>query len=267
MKKLVYLISFIVAVTFSQRVLAQQSDSDQKDEASADTLRSHLQLAQTLVKQGKKDDASAILTGIIASHPNNKEAVQLWLIAIMKRSPTGEIDAIPLLDSLGKSYPANTGILFFKTFLQAEHGMNQEALVNVEKLISVQPDSAVNWILKGQILQGMDKHKEASEAFDKALKLDPSRTDVYGMKASSLIKIEKLDEALTTVNKAIELSPNDANAVYNRACIYSLSGDKKKAISDLKKAIELNPGLKKYAPTDSDLKSLYDDEGFKELTK
>jgi tetratricopeptide (TPR) repeat protein len=82
-----------------------------------------------------------------------------------------------------------------------------------------------------------------------------------------LIKIGKLNEALTTVNKAIELSPNDANAVYNRACIYSLSGDKKKAISDLKKAIELNPELKKYAPSDSDLKSLYDDEGFKELTK
>ncbi len=267
MKKLVYLISLLVAVTFGQGTLAQQAVSDQNAQASTDTLRAHLQHAQALVRQGKKDEASKILTAIMATHPNNKDAVQFWLMANMKRSPTGEVDAIQMLDSLGKFYPANTGILFFKTFLQAENGMNKEGLLNVEKLILVQPDSAVNWILKGQILQGMDKHKEASEAFGKAIKLDPSRTDVYGMNASSLIKIGKLDEAITTVNKAIELSPNDANAVYNRACIYSLSGNKKKALSDLKKAIELNPELKKYAPTDNDLKSLYDDEGFKELTK
>jgi len=267
MKNLVYLIGFLVAVTFSQRTLAQQTVSDQKNLALEDTLRVHLQQAQTLVRQGKKEEASKILTNIMATNPNNKEAVQWWLIANMKRSPSGEVDAIPMLDSLSKSYPANTGILFFKIFIQAEHGMNQEALANVEKLISVQPDSADNWILKGQILQGLEKNKEACAAFDKAIKLNPARTDVYGMKAASLIKIGKLDEALTNVNKAIELSPNDANTVYNRACIYSLSGDKKKALSDLKKAIEMNPELKKYAPTDSDLKSLYEDEEFKELTK
>jgi len=266
MKKLVYLISFLMAVSCSQRTWAQVV-SDQKNQATEDTLKAHLQKAQALVQQGKKEEASKILTNIMAIHPNNKDAVQWWLIANMKRSPTGEVDAIPMLDSLSKSYPSNTGILFFKIFIQAEHGMNQEALANVEKLIMIQPDDADNWILKGQILQGMEMYKDASTAFDKALKLNPSRSDVWGMKASSLAKAGQLNEAITIMNKGIELAPNASENFYNRACIYSLKGDKSNALADLKKAFGMNPEFKKYALTDSDLKSLYDDEEFKELTK
>jgi len=266
MKKLVYLISFLMVVAFSQRTWAQ-SVSDQKDQGIEDTLGAQLQKAQVLVQQGKKEEASKILTSIMATHPNNREAVQWWLIANMKRSPTGEVEAISMLDSLSKSYPSNTGILFFKIFIQAEHGMNQEALTNVERLISVQPDSADNWILKGQILQGLERQQDACTAFDKALKLNPSRTDVWGMKASSLSKLGQYDESLTLMNKVIELSPNAAENFYNRGCIYCLKGDKRNALVDLKKAFSMNAEFKKYALTDKDLKDLYDDKEFKELTK
>jgi len=265
MKKLIYMISFLLAVTISLSTMPQ--DVPGTNTAADDSLQFHLQKAQTLVKQGKNEEASRILTGIMATNPNNKEAVQWWLIANMKRSPTGEVDAIPMLDSLARLYPDNTGILFFKIFIQAEHGMNQEALTNVEKLIAVQPEDADNWIVKGQILQGMERHQDACTAFDKALKLNPSRTDVWGMKASSLAKTRQYTEAIIVMNKGIELAPNAPENYYNRACIYSLKGDKNNALADLKKAFSINPEFKKYALTDSDLKSLYEDEEFKELTK
>jgi tetratricopeptide (TPR) repeat protein len=265
MKKLICLLSFLLALAFSQGIVAQ--DVPGTNTAADDSLQFHLQKAQTLVKQGKKEEASGILTGIMATHPYNKEAVQWWLIANMKRSPTGEVDAIPMLDSLARMYPDNTGILFFKVFIQAENGMNQEALANVENLIKIQPDDADNWIIKGQILHALGRFQEAATAFDRSIVLNPARTDVYGMKAASLIKLGKLDDALAAVNHAIDLSPNDPSAIYNRACIYSLLGNKVNALSDLKKAIEMNPEFKKYAPNDEDLKSLYDDEEFKKLTK
>ena len=65
MEKLVYLICFLMAVSFSQRTWAQ-SVSDQKDQAIEDTLRAHLRKAQVLVQQGKKEEASKILTSIMA---------------------------------------------------------------------------------------------------------------------------------------------------------------------------------------------------------
>jgi tetratricopeptide (TPR) repeat protein len=266
MKKLIYPISFLLAVVFSQGTFTQ-SVSGQNDRANIDTLATHLQKTQVLVKQGKKDEASIILTNIMATHPDNKDAVQWWLITNMKRSPTGEVDAIPMLDSLCKSYPSNTGILFFKIFIQAEHGMNKEALANIERLILLQPDSADNWILKGQILQGLNKHKDACTAFDKAIKLNPSRADVYGMKASSLSKSGQYEESITLMNKVIENSPDVAENYYNRGCIYCLKGDKGNALADLKKAFSLNEELKKYALTDKDLKKLFNDKEFIELTK
>ena len=266
MKKQIYLISFLIFVTFSQ-ITISQSLHNQDIHITLDSLAFQINKAKVLIQQGKKEDASRILTNIMGSYPNNKEAVQWWLIANMKRSPTGEVEAIPMLDSLSKTYPSNTGILYFKIFIQAENGMNQEALTNTEKLIKIQPDSADNWILKGQILQGLDKHQDACKAFDKALILNSSRTDVWGMKASSLSKLGQYKESLALMNKIIEIYPNSAENYYNRGCIYCLIGDNKKALIDLKTAFNMNVELKKNALTDKDLKKLYDNKEFKELTK
>jgi len=85
MKKLIYLLIFLLAILVSQGTLAQ--DVPAKNTADTDSLQFHLLKAQTFVKQGKKEKAFKILTSIIATHPNNKE-VHWWLIANMKMSPT-----------------------------------------------------------------------------------------------------------------------------------------------------------------------------------
>lgn len=160
MKKLIILLILILAVTFVQRATAQE------------TIKEELHKAQNLVKQGQGAEASAILVKIMQNQPDNKEAVQWLLIANMKRSPTGEMDAVVQLDSLGHIYQNNTGILFFKTFILAEYGRNEEALAGFENLIKLQPDSAVNWIGKGQVLSTLKRHQEALLAFEKATSLD-----------------------------------------------------------------------------------------------
>ena len=265
MKRLIYLISFLLVFTFDQKTVAQ--DVPGSNAAADDSLQFHLQKAQTLVKQGKTEEASSILTDIMATHSYNKEAVQWWLIANMKRSPTGEVEAISLLDSLAIIYPSNNALLFWKIFIQAEHGMNNEALENVEKLLKVQPGDNECWIAQGQILQALGRFTEASASFERAIELNPSRTDVYGMRATSLARAGQLPEALAATNKAIDLAPGSPENYYNRACIYSISGDSNNALIDLKKALQMNPEFKTYAVSDPDLKALYDLEEFKALTK
>ncbi len=142
-----------------------------------DSVKALMIKATGLIQSGKTKEASEILINIMEHHPNNKEAVQYWLIANMKRTPDGEKDAILTLDSLGQIYPQNSGIVFFKTFIQAEYGQNEEALAGVEKLIALQPDTADNWILKGQMLSAMNKHQDAIDAFDKATLLNPKQPD------------------------------------------------------------------------------------------
>lgn len=255
MKRLIFLLITVMALIFCYRSEAQTS-----------TLKEELNKAQNLAKQGNVEEASKIYTGIMADYPDDKEAVQGWLMINMKRSPTGEEDAIKQLEELERSYPDNTGILFFKSFIQAEYKHYEEALAGIEKLITLQPDIADNWIMKGQVLSSQDKNEEALKAFEKATSLDPERYDVLGMQADVLSKIGRYDDAISTYNKAVALSPDNAVTIYNRGCTYCRKGDKVNAITDLKRAVSLNPQLKRYAAQDEDFKSLWDDEDFKTIT-
>jgi tetratricopeptide (TPR) repeat protein len=202
-----------------------------KSEAQTSTVKEELAKAQTLAKHGNTDEASKIYTGIMANYPDNREAVQSWVMINMKRSPTGEEEMIGQLEGLEKLYPKNTAILFFKAYVQGEYKHYDESLATTEKLITMQPDSASNWGIKGQLLASMKKY----------------------------------EEAISSYNSAIQLDPNQAEYIYNRGCAYCLKGDKANALADLKKAISLSSQLKEWAPKDEDFKSLWDDEDFKNL--
>ena len=258
MKKIIFL--FMAVTIFSLTTWSQES-------LKSDTLLSKLAKARELLMQGKNSEISQICLDIIKNHPDNKSAVQWWVIANMERSPDGEQKMESKLDSLGKVFPANTGIIFFKAFVQAEYGKNEEALSGFEKLVTLQPDSSVNWIGKGQISGALNRHEQAVAAFDKAIKLDPKRFDVYNMKAIELIRLGKYDEAIASLTKGIEIAPEFPVNFYNRACVYSLKGDKAHALADLRQAFSMNPEFRQQAPKDEDLKSLWEDEEFKNLLK
>src|SRR4030042_2707442 len=265
MKKLIFLLILLLAVVLGQKSEAQEI-TGQEALAKRDSVNADLKKAQSLAMQGNIEEASKIYTRIMENEPDNREAVQGWLIANMKRTPTGEEDAIKQLEELGRLYPKNTGLIFFKSFLETEWGHEEEALKDIDKLIKIQPDTALNYILKGQTLYAMEKYEEAFISFDRATSLDTKRPDVWGMKASALAKTGKFDDAIVAINKGIELAPNDPTNIYNRACIYCFIGDKVNALSDLKKAISMDPSFKEYARKDEDFKSLYDDEDFNKLT-
>jgi tetratricopeptide (TPR) repeat protein len=266
-KHLLELIAVILLTTISTIGLSAQENMDQQKQPNADTLKVHLAKAQSLVKQGKKAEASGIYNYIMLNYPDNKECVQRWLVINMKRTPTGEVEAIKQLEDLQKLYPKNTGILFYKFFIEAEYKKNDEALKDCDLLIKLQPDTAINYIGKGQVLAAMKNYKEACKAFDKATKLNPGRFDTWVMKAGAQEKAGKLNDAIASINKAIEMKPEYPANYYNRACFYCLKGDKTKTMSDLKKAIDMNPIFKQTASKDEDFMILYADADFKKLVE
>lgn len=221
MKRLIFLLIPIMAFVLSY-----------KSEAQSSSVKEELAKAQTLAKQGNTEEASKIYTSLMESYPDNREVVQGWIMANMKRTPTGEEEMIGQLEGLEKSYPKNTAILFFKAYVQGEYKHYDESLATTEKLVTMQPDSAANWGFKGQLLASMNRYEEAISSYDRAIQLDPDQ----------------------------------AEYIYNRGCANCRKGDKVNALADLKKAISLSPELKAYAPKDQDFKSLWDDEDFKKLT-
>lgn len=143
MKKLIPFLLALIALTFNSTVNAQNNREQQNTES--DSTKQMIQKAQDLLKQGNTEEASKIYVNIIGSQPDNKEAVQGWLFANMKRAPSGKEDAIKLLEELGKSYPDNSAIVFFKAFIEAEYGHNDEALASINKAFEIEPGQAVNF--------------------------------------------------------------------------------------------------------------------------
>src|SRR5512136_1905284 len=99
MKRLVLFLVPVVALFSSYR-----------SEGQTPTIKAELEKAQSLAKQGNTIEASKVYTEIMGKYPDNREAVQGWLMINMKRIPTGEEDAIKQLEELEKSYPDNIAI-------------------------------------------------------------------------------------------------------------------------------------------------------------
>ncbi|HLP73909.1 MAG TPA: tetratricopeptide repeat protein [Bacteroidales bacterium] len=255
MKKLKVLVGIVIAGLISLSS-AGQTGSVQED----------LTKAQALYKEGKAEEATRIYLDLMGKYPRNREAVQGWLIVNMKRSSTGELDAVKQLEELEKTYPENTGILFYKTFIQAEYDQVDDMLKNSEKLVNVEPQDGLNWLMRGQVLEAVDRNDEALSAYRKSTDLSPENPDSWQIKAGLLSKTGKFDEAISDYDRAIELSPEQPFFIYNRGCCYSLKGNKEKALADLQKAVTIRPDLKAHAIKDADFKSLWDDPDFKKIT-
>ena len=254
MKTSNFLLAVATAVLCSYNLQGQESN-----------VKDDLNKAQDCIKQGNTAEASQAYLDIMGKYPNNRDAVQGWLMINMKRSQTGEEEAITQLEELEKTYPENTGILFFKAFIQDEYKHYDDALETTDKLIVLEPGDAVNWLLRGQVMESVGRNDEALEAYEKSTSLDPNNADAWQIKAGLLAKTNKLDEAIFSFNKAIELIPDQPVFVYNRGCVYCRKGDKANALADLEKAVSMNPQFKSYAPKDEDFKSLWEDEDFKKV--
>jgi formylglycine-generating enzyme required for sulfatase activity len=255
MKKLIFLLIPVMALVLNCRSVAQDS-----------AVKEDLARAQTLAQQGKPEEASKIYTDLMKSRPDNKEAVQGWIMVNMKRTPTGEEEIIGQLEGLEKMYPENTAILFFKAYVQSEYKHYDDALATLEKLTTIQPDSALNWLLKGQILEELNKSEPALNAYTRATQLDSTNADAWQDRAGLLAKTNKLDDAIYSYTRAIQQAPAIGVFVYNRGCAYCRKGDKVNALADLKKSISLSPPLKASACRDEDFKNLWDDKDFKKMT-
>jgi len=258
-------ISCFLAAAFNYKSVAQPVSDQEEWTTGQDTLRASLTKAQSLMQQGNSEEALKIYTRLLETCPDSKEAVQGWIM-VNAQHMQGPEEMSESLVQLQELYPANTGILFFKAFIEASTGKNEAALKDIDALIQLQPDTALHYILKGQVLGAQENYSEASEAFEIAISLDPSRPDVWGMKAAALAKSGRFEEAFASINKGMELAPNDPVNIYNRACIYALKGDKANALADLEESISMNPRFKFQAVKDEDFKSLYEDEDFMRLT-
>jgi tetratricopeptide (TPR) repeat protein len=126
-------------------------------------------------------------------------------------------EAVPYLESLTKSAPANANVLYNLGIAYNELGQFDEAIIRLKRAVQLAPAHAHAWVGIGNAYHRMRKQEQALDAFEQAVKADPNdgytRRNLGGM----LIGFNRIDEALAHLRIALKLMPDDPQSIFGLA--------------------------------------------------
>jgi tetratricopeptide (TPR) repeat protein len=126
-----------------------------------------------------------------------------------------------------------------------QKGQYDKAISDFNKVIEINPKYATAYTNRGAVYVGKGQYDKAISDFNKAIEINPRDADAYLNRGVAYVGKGQCDKAISDFNKAIEINPRDADAYYSRGQAYLIAkGEFDRAISDYNKAIEINP---KYA--------------------
>jgi tetratricopeptide (TPR) repeat protein len=126
-------------------------------------------------------------------------------------------EAVPYLESLTKSAPANAAVLYNLGIAYSELGQFDEAVIRLKRTVQLDPAHAHAWVGIGNAYHRMRKPELALEAFEKAVEADPNdgytRRNLGGM----LIGFRRIADAVVHLRHALALMPDDPQAIFGLA--------------------------------------------------
>jgi len=146
-----------------------------------------------------------------------------------------------LQNNLQEKDPEYYSKLMLRANLKLVVGSFNEALADLNKALSIEPNNAFALASSGEIKRLQGKPDEALADLNKALSIEPN--NAFALARGGEIKRfqGKPDEALADLNKALSIEPNNAFALASRGEIKRLQGKLDEALVDLNKALLLNP--------------------------
>lgn len=213
-------------------------------------LEEKLDLADSLLKQGKYGEAIDLLENINGMHPqeesvllrlawgswdsgDKKHSIHYWeilldrelqrriftgfaydeLVRIYKQEgQTGEL--VALCEKAARIQPQDVGLLeeLGKAYLLS--GQNDKACNTFRKLTSLEDDNPAFYCRLGESLMAAGQHDAAEEAYQQAGRIDPDEADRYLFHAVDLYLREgHFDAAKRLLEKCLEIAPS--NSLYH----------------------------------------------------
>jgi tetratricopeptide (TPR) repeat protein len=152
-------------------------------------------------------------------------------------------DALPEFNKALEVNPKNSEAFRGMVFCIYYAGKEKEAFEMVDAAITKDPQSSINYYIKGVLNNNKGKYSRAIENFDKALSLTAgiNEFNIYLNRGVSYLEMEETDAALKDISKAIDLGPNNASAYHSRGRIYYATKQYSEAVKDFSRSVEINP--------------------------
>lgn len=263
--------------------------------------------ADKLMQTGKYKEAESKYTALLQKNPGNLTVRSMLALsqAELFKLDAAEENARKVLSrnfnnavahmALGVSYRNRTASQDMTYKLQRDHYLTESAK-ELEKAVSLDPDSPEGLNQLGVTYRFQGRMKEAESAFTQAVSIDPDfseallnrgivhleKGDIAGAKrfysqavqrnsknymahfriGEALIKEGELHKAIRSLNTALSLDPGNASVLSKMAEAYDMQGNAAAAVTHYRKAIQANPG---FMPAYNGLANLYEDRGDGEL--
>jgi tetratricopeptide (TPR) repeat protein len=78
-------------------------------------------------------------------------------------------------------------------------------------------DNPDSWFNAGNDKMVKGNNEDAIVDYDKTIQLNPAHVSAWNNKGIALYRLKRYEEAISCYDKAIEINPNHANAWYNKA--------------------------------------------------
>ncbi|MBK6789124.1 MAG: tetratricopeptide repeat protein [Betaproteobacteria bacterium] len=138
-------------------------------------------------------------------------------------------EAVPYLESLTRSAPANAEVLYNLGIAYSELCQYDEAIIRLKRAVQLEPGHAHAWVGIGTAYHRMRKPEQALEAFGKAVEANPddgyTRRNLGGM----LIGFKRIGEAVMHLRRALDLMPDDPQAIFGLATALEQLGTREAA--------------------------------------
>ncbi|MDD4497256.1 MAG: tetratricopeptide repeat protein [Methanosarcinaceae archaeon] len=230
--------------------------------SSYEVLDEMQKLAKRYAKAGdykKAVEQVGYLLSIDPEHPGSRELFEEW--GIKQKEVLEEEEG---LNELLKNEPGNRANWDSKVDFLIKHRVYEEALLVVDKVIELTPESLNSLPLKKQlnsfgalyasnpeyiktlckksfVLTRLGRHKEALETADQALKIDPEHADSLAMRASSLLKLERPQEALELLEKVLEKESKRGDFLFLKGNALLKFHEYERGLEELEKARNFYP--------------------------
>jgi tetratricopeptide (TPR) repeat protein len=113
---------------------------------------------------------------------------------------------------------------FESAFQWLNKGQKEKALHQLQACLLIDPNHAMAWANRGNILYEMDHAFEALVSLDRALIDLPKAPELHVDRCSALMDLGRFDDALASANKALELRPGYDLALGNKALLMFMQG-------------------------------------------
>jgi len=197
------------------------------------------QAAQSLIRNGRYDEARRAAESLLEDDPNNVVAMGSLAAVLVRLDEYPK--ALVIYERMMELDPHRDAAYLGAAKVLGKLGRWDEADAMVQRLLKIQPENVEAYTVLGDLALDREDYTAAEPWFRKALRIDPDSSLAASGLGNCLNRAGRLKEARDLLAAYHRKDPTSHAVTYNLAVVSERLGDRRAALALYEQAIKLDP--------------------------